>query len=95
MTENADRPGFHSVREVPPCESLVTVETNSNLRKIRWFTPPPSERHRFEYRVTRSPGYSVDDLNRLGDDGWELVSILAIPSADTDYYEYHFKRRIA
>jgi hypothetical protein len=43
----------------------------------------------FEYNIFRSTGFvAVEDLNKLGKDGWELVFI----APDDDGMDYIFKR---
>lgn len=45
----------------------------------------------FEYRIEPADGVvSVDTLNVLGQDGWELVSIIPF----NEGYDYIFKKRI-
>lgn len=59
------------------------------------------DRVRWEYRIIniRSENYRIDparedELNALGDDGWELVAITAInyKTAATDHIGMIFKR---
>ncbi len=59
------------------------------------------DRVRWEYRIIniRSENYRIDparedELNTLGDDGWELVAITAInyKTAATDHIGMIFKR---
>ncbi len=59
------------------------------------------EQARWEYRIIniRSEGYRLDpayedELNELGDEGWELVSITAInfKTGATDHIGMVFKR---
>jgi hypothetical protein len=45
------------------------------------------EKQRWEYRVITS-AMSEDELNTMGADGWELLSVVALP-AKTQFY---FKR---
>jgi hypothetical protein len=40
-------------------------------------TPEPTPSEYFEYRTVSFPELDVDELNRLGRDGWRLVSTLA------------------
>ena len=59
------------------------------------------ETHRWEYRIIniRSENYRIDpakesELNRFGEEGWELVAITAInyKTAATDHIGMVFKR---
>jgi hypothetical protein len=45
------------------------------------------EQPRWEYRVIAS-ALSEDELSTLGADGWELVSVVALPAKT----QFHFKR---
>ena len=42
--------------------------------------PDPTPSEHFEYRTVTFPDLDMDELNRLGRDGWRLVSTLPSPS---------------
>lgn len=47
----------------------------------------------FQYRTETEYGalMSSDRMNRLGEDGWELVSVV---SGNTNFYHHIFKRKV-
>jgi hypothetical protein len=42
----------------------------------------PVKRERFEYRLLECSGLDVKDLNSLGDEGWQLVTIVGGPKIE-------------
>jgi len=49
----------------------------------------PAARTDFEYQVTSAPVREVTQINELGSQGWELVSVVA---GDQGFTTYYFKR---
>lgn len=46
------------------------------------------ERQQWEYKVIVQPAISEHELNALGDSGWELVGVVALPATA----QFYFKR---
>jgi len=51
---------------------------------------------KWEYRILTDRGrmgrVGEEDLNEVGDEGWELVAILRGPAGEAERVDYYFKR---
>jgi len=51
----------------------------------------------FEYKIIEGDTFDIIDLNKLGEDGWELCCVLPIPKDRLPktywHYEFLFKRK--
>lgn len=48
----------------------------------------------WEYKISYSERYTVERLDEIGAEGWELVSVVFkhTSAAGNDYFTYYFKR---
>ena len=46
-----------------------------------------SERQKWEYTVIVQPAISEHELNALGESGWELVGVVALPATAQFYFK--------
>ena len=57
---------------------------------------PGSGQVTWEYRILTDRGrmgrVTADDLNRVGEEGWELVAVLRDPASTEPQINYYFKR---
>lgn len=51
---------------------------------------------KWEYRSDRGRKFSLNELNEIGQDGWELVAVFdqTRSAAGNDFFTYYFKRPI-
>ena len=50
---------------------------------------------KWEYNIETTELDKTIRLNDFGKEGWELISVVAIPDADSQDYKFFFKREVS